>query len=961
MPSGMHTTRSGCTGQFVLGVIVGVLAAPGAVAQQQPTIIPPQLLADPVVTYPEDALREGVAGDVVMDIELDQTGAVQWVRVNAAPDPRLAWAALGAVTKLPFSPARHIGDDGEEHPTAVRFTYTLSFAIDEAERSRRLAAEEAAALALLGIHGHVVDPAGLPVPNARVSVEGTNAFVDTGADGVFELRDVPPGSAVLVVSAPSFATARIVVERGEGDAHEDMLVQLTPLDAEEAAPALETTVGARRPAESARRTLTQDVAVIDEKALARVRGRTLAGTLAEVPGVTMVQSGPALAKPVVRGFFGRRLVMLVDGVRHEGQDWGIDHAPEIDPQAAGRIEVVKGAAGVRYGPDAIGGVVLLEPRPLRVEPGIDGDISLVGVDNGLRGGVGGRVDVVLPELPSLTLRLEGNANKGAAVSAPEYVLGNTATEVLNAGITLAWRTQLFEQDASVKVSYRRFEEKLGICYCLNINTPEELEGAVAADRPIGAESWTTRYELDRPRQEVSHDTALVRAAVDVGDIGRLSTSYAFQLDLRDEFDQVRRSVEGPQFHFQLMTHALDVVFEHAALRFGRFALNGQAGVHGEMQEHYYEGLQLIPNFRRFAGGAFILERVVINDVGGVGDLELVAGVRVDQLFQTTFLSESAFLTQVRRERLGENDCERVDDVARCEKNVSALSVTAGARQHVDVFGRKDAFVFQVDASSASRFPDVDELYLGGRAPSFPVFGLGDAGLGTERALQLSLGAEMNVPYLLVDAGAFASRIDDYIVFGPELGTDGKPVVDVLITGAYPRFSSHAVDALLYGFDGGVVVAPGERLSLAVQAAIVRGLDLTGGGYLPFMPPPQARIELRSHLPDPGAPLPPLPLRGTTLSTGVVLVARQDRTDSGTDFVPPPDGYVLWNAGAETEVDIVGVPVRIGVEVRNLANTRYREALSLTRFFADEPGREIWLRLEARLDDDGDDDSAEGNR
>ncbi len=923
-----------------------VLAAREARAQEGTTIIPPRLLENPGLTYPGDALHEGVAGDVVMDVELDASGAVIWVGVKEAPDPRLAWAALGAVTNLSFEPARRVAADGTEQPTPVRFSYSLTFTIDDAARKLLEHHDEHSDL-----RGRVVGGNDAPIVGARVSVEGTDLSAATDAEGIFVLHELPPDPVVIVVEASDLATARVEVDQAARDAHATIIIELAaPPTEEEPEPIHETTVGARRPTQSAKRVLTQDVAVIGSAQLARVRGRTLAGTLAEVPGVMAVQSGPALAKPVVRGFFGRRLLILVDGVRHEGQDWGIDHAPEIDPHAASRIEIVKGAAGVRYGADAIGGVVLLEPRPLRTEPGVDGEVSFVAVDNGLRGTMGARVDGVLPSLPSLTLRLEGNASKGAAVSAPEYVLGNTSTELLNAGAMLGWRTALFGQDLSVKLSYRRFQEKLGICYCLRINTPEELASASSADRPVGSETWTTRYQLDRPRQEVSHDTALLRTSIDVGDAGKLTMSYAFQLDLRDELDQVRRSVEGPQFSFQLMTHAVDVTFDHAAWQLApRLALNGTVGVHGDIQEHYYSGLQLIPNFRRFSGGAFVLERLVIDDVGGLGDLELLAGARADGLLQTTFLDESAFLAQVRRGRLDEAECVQSGDVARCEKLLPAFSVTAGVRQHIDVADWKDAFVFQADVSSATRFPDVDELYLGGRAPSFPVFGLGDAGLGTERALQLSLGGEMRVPYLVVDAGAFASRIDDYIAFGPEIGEDGKPVVDVLITGAFPRFSSHAVDALLYGVDGGVVIAPGERLSLAAQAAVVRGLDLSNGTFLPFMPPSQARIELRSHLPDPHPPYPPLPLRGTMLSTGVVLVARQERTDITTDFVPPPDGYVLWNAAAETEIGVAGFPVHFGVEIRNLANTRYRDALSLTRFFADEPGREVWLRAEGHFD------------
>jgi len=96
-----------------------------------------------------------------------------------------------------------------------------------------------------------------------------------------------------------------------------------------------------------------------------------------VPGVSQLRSGTGMAKPIVRGHAGRRLPILVDGVRHRAQEWGIDHAPEIDPAIADRITVIRGASGVRYGSDAIGGVILVDPPPLLDRPGVASETHLI--------------------------------------------------------------------------------------------------------------------------------------------------------------------------------------------------------------------------------------------------------------------------------------------------------------------------------------------------------------------------------------------------------------------------------------------------------------------------------------------------------------------------------------------------------------------------------------------------------
>jgi iron complex outermembrane recepter protein len=587
--------------------------------------------------------------------------------------------------------------------------------------------------------------------------------------------------------------------------------------------------------------------------------------------------------------------------------------------------------------------VWLEPTPLRSTPGVDGELSLDGVDNGLRGQLGARLDVVPTWLPTVSVRLEANGSKGASVSTPTYVLGNTGSETLNAAATVLWQDTVLALPMTVKLSYRRYQASLGICNCLKVNTPAELAAATQADQPANAEAWTTSYAIERPRQQLSHDLALARANIDLGALGAVIATYAFQLDSRDEFDHVRGSVQAPQYAFSLLTHSVDAAWLHGTLHWGRLRLTGQVGVHGELQQHRYQGLQLIPNFSRLQGGVFLLERLVLENVAGLGDVEWVAGVRADGLLQSAYLTQSAYEAQLRRRRLGPNDCTLNDDVARCDKNLPAMSITLGARMAVQLGDVRDALRLQADVSSATRFPDVDELYLGGRAPSMPVFGLGTGSLGTERTQQLSLGAELRLPMAHLDGGVFVSRINDYISFGPELTSDGKPAIDVIITGTYPRFSSQAIEATMAGVDGQLTLAPEEVVSAAVQVAVLRGWDFTHGGYLPFVPPPRARIDLMFTVPQSAWSLTNDIVHDVKASSTWVMVSEQTRTDARSDFVPPAAGYTLWHANVVGQVDVLGVPVELGVEVRNILNQRYRDQLSLMRFFADQPGREVWLR------------------
>ncbi|WP_239691639.1 TonB-dependent receptor, partial [Hymenobacter lapidarius] len=126
---------------------------------------------------------------------------------------------------------------------------------------------------------------------------------------------------------------------------------------------------------------TQATAALTGRDLAATRGQSLGEALLKVSGVSAIQTGPNVFKPMIHGLHSNRVALLNNGVRQEGQQWGQDHGPEIDPFVASQLTVVKGAAGVRYGADAIGGVVLAQPAALPDSAGTTADLHLVGASN----------------------------------------------------------------------------------------------------------------------------------------------------------------------------------------------------------------------------------------------------------------------------------------------------------------------------------------------------------------------------------------------------------------------------------------------------------------------------------------------------------------------------------------------------------------------------------------------------
>lgn len=95
------------------------------------------------------------------------------------------------------------------------------------------------------------------------------------------------------------------------------------------------------------------------KELNDIPKNSLGQLIETIPGVYNSSTGIGIAKPVIRGLQGTRVLTLLNGVRLEGQQWGGDHGMGVSELGIETIEVLKGPASLQYGADALGGVLYL--------------------------------------------------------------------------------------------------------------------------------------------------------------------------------------------------------------------------------------------------------------------------------------------------------------------------------------------------------------------------------------------------------------------------------------------------------------------------------------------------------------------------------------------------------------------------------------------------------------------------
>jgi len=99
-------------------------------------------------------------------------------------------------------------------------------------------------------------------------------------------------------------------------------------------------------------------------------GVQVADQLGDIPGVSVSSMGPGMTRPVLRGYSGSRVAVLVDGLRMDNQQWQDEHGLTIGPFSNDKLSVYLGPSAILAGGDAMGGLVQIEtvmPQKLGVQ------------------------------------------------------------------------------------------------------------------------------------------------------------------------------------------------------------------------------------------------------------------------------------------------------------------------------------------------------------------------------------------------------------------------------------------------------------------------------------------------------------------------------------------------------------------------------------------------------------------
>jgi iron complex outermembrane receptor protein len=657
---------------------------------------------------------------------------------------------------------------------------------------------------------------------------------------------------------------------------------------------------------------------LDAEQLKKMTGQNLASILTSISGVSIIQTGSSIGKPVIHGMHSNRILTINNGIRHEAQQWGNEHAPEIDPFLAKQITIIKGAKSVRYGPDAIGGVIIIEPNELRHLDSIKTEINHFSMSNGWQNGISGIVESSSHKINGLDWRLQASTKKGGNVATPNYNLANTGSQEFNYSIGAKYS----RKRTDINVFFSQFNSKIGIFSGSHIGNTTDLAQAIGREKPLGIytpESFT--FKINRPYQDIQHSLLKLKLNQQFRNNQNLQVTFGQQYNFRSEVDALRGDRNTAQV-FKINTNTLEVLFNHKPF-FKNIA--GNIGLNGLYQYNISTGKilepqksnVLIPNYTNFTIGAFWIERYV------KGDYELEAGIRWDKRFLDVYYLER-LQSQV------------TSDEFTNQSITNTLSISRNFNNRLKV---------GYNFATAWKPPVVSELYSDGVHHGSAAYEVGELDLKSEKVIENSVVINFADKFYQFEVLGYFNYLKNYIFLAPT----GNSVLT--IRGAFPEFKYTQTNARFVGFDISNSWSKFQKITLSNQLSLLWADDLERNQPLIFMPANRSETNLTFKLND---------FWINEVMLNHRLVFKQNRTPTSSifqnpaessilnlidgDYMAAPDAYNLFDIMVTKDLKFKKTDsFKVIFECKNILNTVYRDYLNRFRYFSDEIGRNISIR------------------
>ena len=669
---------------------------------------------------------------------------------------------------------------------------------------------------------------------------------------------------------------------------------------------------------------------IDKKTIDNFSSESLGTILKQAKGVSSINTGNKIVKPVINGLHSSRITIMNNNVRMEDQEWGIEHAPNIDINAIENITIIKGSNALAYAGDAIGGIVVLKPQRYLNKDTLFGK-TIVGFQSN---GKGYNLNSMLSKSFKNGWFANGNIGykQNGDLKSPDYNLTNTGAKSFSSNIIMGY--QKFEYGFEANLSY--IDNTMGILSASHIGNVGDLVNAIDNEEPLIIDDFS--YAINSPKQEVAHLLGKINFYKRFSTLGKLSVQYDYQNNHRFEFDKrIGDDRDKPAVDLKLITQNLksDLIID----KFDDSKI--YLGVTGKYQENIANpetGVRrLIPDYEKTDFSFYGIWNTTCND-----KLAADLGIRYDY----NFIDAQKYYITSRWEERGYN--EDFSDFVVNDLGTQLLTNPTFTYHNISLSA---GLIYTINKNNnltlayglSSRPPNASELFSDGLHHSAARIELGDLRLTKELSNRVGLSYQLENNKINLNIDAFSNQINDFIYLKPT-GTQST------IRGAFPVWEYFKTNALLVGVDTSFDYQFTESWSLNSSLSYVYGQNTEEDIPLIDIPTFKLNNALNYKLKK---------WNHLNVRLAHEWAGKQNRYPNynfetyiptteeyvEVDISTPPNAFQLIHLyGDVTFLFNEKMNLNLMLGVTNLFDTNYREYLNRLRYYADDTGRNITIQI-----------------
>lgn len=767
------------------------------------------------------------------------------------------------------------------------------------------------------VSGKITTQGGMPLSGSHIHIG--KKTVSSDATGNYVIRKLPVGNVKVFVSYVGYKSVDTLVNLS-GD-------QVLNFTLKENADQLQEVV-VRQKANTLNKSLLEQK--IKTETIEKFSNQTLGDILKEVAGVSSLKTGSSVVKPVINGLFGSRVPVINNNVRLEDQEWGTEHAPNFDVNAAGKITVIKGASGLQYGGDAVGGLVIIEPISVKRDT-LFGKTILNLASNGRGGSISSSLHKGNDN--GWSWNALGTFKYSGDKEAPDYVLSNSGNREANFSGDVKFTGKKYD----ISGYYSFYNTTIGILSASHTGNVNDLYNSITNKIPSVVNDFT--YTIKNPKQKVQHHLAKINYNYYFDETASLAVQYSFQFNKRLEFDVRRGDFKDiAALDLELTTNAINVDFKKTLHDWTL-----KTGLNTSIQNNFANpatGIKpLIPNFDRIEFGTYGIASYDLSESFSVD-----AGVRYDfsrvdatKFYLKSRWEERGYATEFADFIVGEQGNQWLTKPSFTFHNIST---SAGFHKEFDT-----SLNWYSNISLATRNPNPSEFFSDGLHHSTGIIELGDLALDKEKAVKLSTTLQKKWTAFSVEVNPYINSIRNFVFLRP-IG------FETTIRGAFPVWEYQQTNARLTGVDVQTHWKISKQWQHDLALAYVNGKDITNKESLIDIPPlnlsnkiqysksdwHDLKVELKSEVVLRQNQFP-----NNNFTTNIIV--NNELTPVLVDISTPPPAYQLLHFYSEMKFKTFGKSnTTIAFSVQNILNITYRDYLNRQRFFADEMGRNFQIQL-----------------